>query len=315
MSRALPILLALLLAGCSPRPEIRIGLNGWPGYDLLHLAQVLGYFGDEGVAVRIVDLTSLADSRRAYERGQVDAIGTTPLKAIIAHGNSRDPLRIVQVIDFSDGADVILARSGIKTVADLRGRSVGVEPGSVCLYVLSRALEQAGLSLDDVNLVAQSQTSLDAGMRNGLLDAIVSYPPVSTLIARDGVAAPIFSSATLPGEVVDVLAFNDRIIKQRPQEVAGVIRGFYRARVFLDEHPGQAIELMRQRAGLTAEEYAAALGDGIRFVDAAGQRAYLGPRGSLGGIIHRTSNLLLRLGVVDSAPPPEALFTDRFAGP
>ncbi len=314
MLRLLPILLALVLAGCSPRPEIRIGLNGWPGYDLLHLANRLGYFTDEGVAVRIVDLTSLADSRRAYERGQVDAIGTTPLEAIIAQGNATEPLQIVQIIDYSDGADVILARSGVTSVADLRGRTVGVEPGSVCLYVLSRALEGAGLGLDDVNLVAQSQTSLDAGLRSGLLDAIVSYPPVSTLIVRDSVATPIYSSASIPGEVVDVLAFNKRMIAERPEEIAGVLRAFYRARAFLDEHPGQAIELMRQRAGLNAEEYAAALGDGIRFVDASGQRAYLGPQGTLRDIIRRTSSLLRRLGVVDTETAPESLYTDRFAG-
>ncbi len=126
MLRLLPILLAILLSGCAPKPEIRIGLNGWPGYDLLHLASRLGYFEAEGVEVRIVDFTSLADSRRAYERGQVDAIGTTPLETIIAHGNSPEPLQIIQIIDFSDGADVILARSGITSVADRRGRTVGV---------------------------------------------------------------------------------------------------------------------------------------------------------------------------------------------
>lgn len=315
MLRLLPLLLALLFSGCAPRPEIRIGLNGWPGYDLLHLASRLGYFEAEGVEVRIVDFTSLADSRRAYERGQVDAIGTTPLETIIARGNSPEPLQIIQIIDFSDGADVILARSGITSVSDLRGRTVGVEPGSVCLYVLSRALQQVGLGIDDVNLVAQSQNSLDAGMRNGVIDAIVSYPPISTLIVRDGVAEPIFSSAKIPGEVVDVLAVNTRILAERPDDVAAIIRAFYRARAFLDKQPGQAIELMRQRAGLNADEYAAALGDGIRFVDASGQLAYLGPEGTLRDIIRRTSDLLLRLGVVDSAPPPEDLYSDRFARP
>lgn len=61
------IVLFLVVAGC-PQPvqePIRIGINTWPGYELLHLASRLGYFEDEGVSVRILEFTSLADCRRA----------------------------------------------------------------------------------------------------------------------------------------------------------------------------------------------------------------------------------------------------------
>ncbi len=56
-----------ILGGCAeePAPPIRIGTNPWPGYEFLHLADELGYFEEEGVEVRLVELTSNGDVRRA----------------------------------------------------------------------------------------------------------------------------------------------------------------------------------------------------------------------------------------------------------
>ncbi len=55
---------------CAPKsgPTLRVGLNPWPGYEVLFIAEHVDYFRDEGVAVRLIEFTSLSDCRRAYER-------------------------------------------------------------------------------------------------------------------------------------------------------------------------------------------------------------------------------------------------------
>ena len=49
------------VTGCSPEPkaELRVGINAWPGYEFLYLAQEKGFYRDEGVAVRIIEFNSL----------------------------------------------------------------------------------------------------------------------------------------------------------------------------------------------------------------------------------------------------------------
>jgi len=67
----------LLLPACSqaPTPPISIGINAFPSYELLYLADQKGFYRDEGVAVRIVEFASLS-GEMALIRGEIDALVT-----------------------------------------------------------------------------------------------------------------------------------------------------------------------------------------------------------------------------------------------
>ena len=70
---------AILVTGCgqAPQPPVRIGINFWPGYEFLYLAEKQGFFKQEGVPVELIQFSSMGDARRAFERGQVDAMAVT----------------------------------------------------------------------------------------------------------------------------------------------------------------------------------------------------------------------------------------------
>ena len=76
--------------GCFPEKpaSFRLGIIPWPGYEFLYLAQGKGFYHDEGLEVRIVEFDSLSDARRAYERGQIDALGTTVIEVLQARDTS-----------------------------------------------------------------------------------------------------------------------------------------------------------------------------------------------------------------------------------
>jgi len=138
-----------------------VGLNAWPGYEFLYLAQEEGYFRDEGLDVRVVEFCFLSDARRAYERGQIDILGTTVIEVLQIRDNRLREPQIVQVVDCSDGADVIIARPGFASGASLKGARVGVELASLGIYVLIRRLEKSGLSFADVETVFMDQLSME----------------------------------------------------------------------------------------------------------------------------------------------------------
>src|ERR1035437_4801547 len=176
--RSLSLLLAVAALpfnfGCSPEKpaSLRVGINSWPGYEFLYLAQEKGFYREEGLEVRLVEFNSLSDTRRAYERGQINVLTSTVIEVLQARDNSPRSPQIVRVVDYSNGADVILARPGLTNSASLRAAGGGLELASLGVYVLARGLERSGLSLADVKMVPVNQLSMEDGYRRGELDAI-----------------------------------------------------------------------------------------------------------------------------------------------
>ncbi|MCX5690211.1 MAG: ABC transporter substrate-binding protein, partial [Planctomycetota bacterium] len=120
----------------NPVPEpLRIGLNPWPGYEFASLAAAKGYFEVEGVDARLLELSSLGDCRRAFERGQVDGFFGTLIEVLESDARLKRNSQVVCVVDYSDGADSIIARKPISSVAELRGKRVAIESGSVNVLV------------------------------------------------------------------------------------------------------------------------------------------------------------------------------------
>jgi NitT/TauT family transport system substrate-binding protein len=300
LARALVAAAAILgLASCSSsEPPLRIALIRWPPFEFLHLAQEKGFFAEEGVEVRLIEFVAVNDTQRAFEHDKIDG-GTFSLFQVL---QNRDQLtrkmQVPLVIDFSDGADLLLARPEIADVRSLRGHRVGVTLSPLDIFFLTRALELHGMSLQDVALVYVRTADMAEALRDGKVDAITAYPPNSTEVENAGIARPIFSSSHIPGEIVDVLALDEAVIRQRPDDVAGVIRAFYRAVRFAQEHPEEAWQIMSARERVTPEEFRAALQTGITLVPLADQQKFLGKDSSLPAVTARVSQVLKEKGLL-----------------
>ncbi len=284
----------LFIAGCTgePKAALRVGINAWPGYEFLYLAQEKGFYREEGLDVRILELNSLSDARRAYERGQIDAFGTTVIEVLQAREFSQRSPQIIQVVDSSDGADMVITQTAIKNASSLRGKRVGVELGSLGVYILARCLEKHGLKLSDVTTISSDQMSMEKDFLDGSIDAIVTYPPTSIKLLNTQKAHPFFTTAEIPGEVLDVIAVEEEIARQRSGDVAKLIRAYHRAVDYAKQNPADAYKIMAEREGLTPGEFAAALKDGITLVSLAGQSDYFGTNGKLSRIIDATDQVL-----------------------
>lgn len=272
---ALFVAVAAMLAGCEKPAStpIKIGINPWPGYEFLYLAQELGFYEELGVPVKIIEYGSLSDVRRGYERGNLDAMTTTLIEVLQVKNNSnRDP-RIFLVADFSKGGDVIIAREPIKTPADLKGRRVGADTTSLPVFVLARALEIAGLTLDDVEILPLEQSDMEQAYMRGEIDAVVTYPPVSVRLQNRDDSTIIFSSQEIPGEIMDVVSAEASVLEKRPDDFRKIMRAWDMALAYAKDNPRHAHTIMAEREGLSHEEFAAALDD-IQVVSLDDQQRY-----------------------------------------
>lgn len=305
----------LFIAGCGgePKPPLRVGINAWPGYEFLFLAQEKGFYRDEGVEVRILEFNSLSDARRAYERGQIDGFGTTVIEVLQAREFSKRSPQIVQIVDSSDGADMVITQTAIKNAASLRGKRVGVELGSLGVYILARCLDKHGLKLGDVTTISSDQMSMEKDFLDGTIDAIVTYPPTSIKLLNSQKAHPFFTTAEIPGEVVDVIAIEEEVTRRRSGDVAKLIRAYHRAVDYSKQNPGDAYKIMATREGLTPDEFAAALKDGIRLIPPSGQTEYFGASGKLARIIDTSDQVLRLSGQIKGSDQRAAIANPDFA--
>ncbi|MFP4182241.1 MAG: ABC transporter substrate-binding protein [Thiohalospira sp.] len=268
LARPLVALFLLTLAGCgAEQPEpLRIALNPWPGYHgVLHLAEERGYFEEADVEVDLVDVTSLAHTRRAFERGQVDVFGGTAAELVLAARNGQREPRAFYAADWSEGGDRIYARESIDDVADLEGKRVGVEPQSLDRLVLALALEQAGLDLDDVTVKGVAQTDTPEALTKDRIDAAVSYPPTASRLERLEDFHRIFDTAATPGGVIDFLMTDPDLLEERRGELVAVVEAFHRAVEAIRADPEGTYPYMARVQGLEEAELAETL-EGIRLL-------------------------------------------------
>lgn len=97
----------------------------------------------------------------------------------------------IQLIAYSDvigKAESLIARegSGIASVADLKGKTVGVPIGSTAHYSLMGALQHEGLSEADVNIVGMKPDDIAAAWGQGSIDAAWIWQPVQSEILKSG---------------------------------------------------------------------------------------------------------------------------------
>lgn len=286
-------LAAFALTACSEAPSqpLRVGIDPWPGFAPLFLAADQGFFAEEGVDVELVELSSLADVRRAFERGQTDGMASSLVEVLDADRNSERAPVIVLMADYSNGADVILAKRDITNVAALKGQRIGLEPSSLNRFILARALAQGGLSMADVEIVSLPQVGLKEAVEVGIVDAVVTYPPISTNIKQTGLMAQIYTSADIPGEVSDVVSFDRETALRRSADIDALVRAWGRAIDAIEENPKESYQVIARYIGMNVDDLKDTY-NGIELIPADRQAGFLRADGPLADGIQTLSAIL-----------------------
>jgi NitT/TauT family transport system substrate-binding protein len=254
------------ISACVPaveEPPLQLAANRyWPGYGPIFLAQDLGYLDRAHVVVN--ETPSTIDVMTAWRNGVID-IGAVTLDEAMILAERQDDVRILFVMDISEGGDALMVGPGIGRIEDLRGKRIGVERSAVGAYVLARALEMGGLSPGDVTVVPLSvDVQRDAYLR-GEVDALVTHEPFITLLEADGATA-LVDTAQMPNEVFDVMIVRADVLSDRPDDVALVAEAWFRSLDSLESDPEAGLSAMAARSGVTKEVLEASL-EGIRIPD------------------------------------------------
>jgi NitT/TauT family transport system substrate-binding protein len=211
------------------------------------MANSLGYFHDEGLDMELIDFNTGAKGAQALIAGNTDFVAgayehTIDLQAkgfkmVAVVGTNRYPGYILGVVKSKGGT--------IKSVADLKGKSIGVSgPGSATQIFAVRALQRVGLTKDDASYVGVGLgPTAVAAVRAGEIDAIVTQDPATTEMWNDII--PLIDSRDAEGTkfayggdyMLDSLYTTADFIAKNPRTVQAVVNAVVRTMLWVTKAP------------------------------------------------------------------------------
>jgi len=222
---------------------VKITMHKWPGYTHSYIAQEKGFFEDEGVNVELVLIENIDDSLQYFKEGKADAAFGLQSDAMLLSA-AGVPLKIVYVADFSNGGDVIVSKLDIKTITDLKGKTISVDKLNGFNHIfLIELLEMNGLVESDVKIIPIIASEVPDALKNGLIDAGQTWEPYQSHAIANGYRL-LATSADAPGVITDVLIFHSKFIEERPDDVKKVLRGLFRALEFRDTNQNESYHIM-----------------------------------------------------------------------
>ena len=235
---------------------LKIGYSDWPGWVLWEVAIEKGWFKEAGVDVKFEWFDYVA-SMDAFAAGKLDAVGMTNGDTLVTGATGAKGVMFL-LNDYSNGNDMIIAKPGIKSVKELKGKKIGVEVGFVSHLLLLNALKDNGLAESDVELVNVPTNETPQVLASGEVDAIVAWQPSSgqALSLVPGSTA-IYTSADEPGLIYDLYVVSPESLSQRRDDWIKVLKVWYRAVDYLYDPATHedAVKIMAARVGLKADEY------------------------------------------------------------
>lgn len=261
------------LVGCTPKSKrvkgtkenpFVLGVSPMAGWYAWYGIQDLGIFEDNGVCVKIEFFPVYSDSLTAFYSGRVDGICIAGSDTIAPYNEGVD-LKTILVTDTSYGADGLVAKEGINSIKDLKGKKVATEIGTLEHMFLLKTLEKYDMTIDDIEFVNMTINDAGPAFLAGSIDAAVLWEPTLSMAANGG-GKIIYSSKETPGLIPDTFAVSERVMESSNEYVQKIVDSWFDGTKLLNARDDKFIEAIAKDAELSKEEYLNML-DGVTIYD------------------------------------------------
>lgn len=302
---ALTVVCALVMTACGREPvaPMRVGTFPGPTSEPIFLAQHRGWLPPSDY--RLVEFINDGEVMRAFRNGSIEAAFISLEEVLALAQSGLDPV-ILFVTAESRGGDAVVAHPDVTSLPDLRGRRVAVQVNSASAYLLRRALDTAGLTTADLQVVNISPHRHREAFVRRDVDAVVTTEPVRTDVMSAG-GVELFSSAALPLEFVGVTIISSRYLDEHSERASTLCTAWRSAEAELRTSP-EARAWMAGRMRITPEALTAML-DVVRLVSPSESHALLGPpRPHLMATTARIQSFLIESDLLSHTLSLDALF-------
>ncbi|HEY3917673.1 MAG TPA: ABC transporter substrate-binding protein [Stellaceae bacterium] len=250
------IVVAALAAGiagiagpaCAAAETVTLAHSTWVGFGPLYIARDTGTFARNGITV---DLEVIEDVKQRFAALEADRIQLVASSVDAALLYLRTPTEFQYLIatDDSRGGDGIVATTDVKTVADLKGKTVAVDKGSVSQFYLDVLLAKARLHESDLFLLNLTAKDAVGAFLAKKVDAAVTWEPWLSQGKGAANGHVVVDSAATPGLIVDALMAKSRWVAAHPKAAAAIVKSWNEAVAYYRAHPDEGIAIMAKGVG------------------------------------------------------------------
>jgi NitT/TauT family transport system substrate-binding protein len=256
---ALVVLTAILVSGAAPAAgaaeKVTVGVGGVAlmVYLPTALAKSKGYFAEEGLDVEILDIKGGgSQAASALIGGSVDFSANAIDHAIKAKVQKKDLVAIHSHVRLPVMGLVVANkyRGEIKSIADLKGRPLGVtSPGSQTHMVLGFLLAKGGVRADEVKIVGAGGSTMPLAIEKDSVHAGMMVDPFFTVFMKQGKGYALVDMFTSKGTVEAMggevqgttLLTRPDVIAKRPATVQKMVNALVKANKFIVGSSGEEL--------------------------------------------------------------------------
>lgn len=253
----LTLLISTIFFGGCEKPVkdsvLKVGIWSWPGFEPLVLAAEKGFFQGD-THVRLIRFSTPIESSRALRNGLVD-VAVFTVDEVFNYDQARNAPKIFMVLDISNGADAIVANKSIKSLEDLKGKTLATEGSALGHYIINRSLDfSKNIKLSDIKLTTVQVGDQPEAFKEGLFDAAVTYEPSKSLLISEG-AHVLFDSSQIQNEIIDVLVTDNETIKTRSNDLKVLADGWFRALDYINKNHSKAMKELASIEGVPVKDF------------------------------------------------------------
>ncbi len=297
-----------LAAPAMAATSLTIGISGWTGFAPLTLAKAAGIFEKHGLDVTIKKVPQ-ASRPLAIASGDLQCAATTVETWIVWNDSGVTTKQILQ-LDESFGADGIVARGDIKSVADLKGKKVAASaPGTSPFFMLAWVLNKNGLSTKDVTVVNLEPDAAAQAFLAGQNDAAVSYEPYLSAVRDKPDQGHILATTLDYPMVLDTVGCTPAFLDAHPDAAKAFADSYFEALDLIKADPAKSNEIM----GADVKQSAAEFADSAKYLRWAGKddnKKFF--NAEFQGFSKTAADLLMQMGLIKTAPDVSTLVDTRF---
>lgn len=290
-----------------------LGYSAWPGWFPWQVAQEQRLFEANKASIALKWFDGYLESINTLTAQQIDANSQTLNDTLSAVSGGADQV-VVLVNDNSTGNDKVIVREGINTIADLKGKKVAAEEGTVDHFLLLLGMEKAGLNPEDIQFVPLETGQAAAAFVAGRVDAVGVLAPFTTQALKRPGSKELFSSKEFPGAIPDHLVVTRKFLEEHPEQVQAMVDSWFATLDFIKANPDKAIEIMARRAGVSVDEYKE-YEKGTRIFTIEENLKAFQPGNDMTSLMFAAGEMtkfLEKVGLAKQKPDISKLFDDRF---
>jgi ABC-type nitrate/sulfonate/bicarbonate transport system substrate-binding protein len=223
--------------------------SGWDALPAI-VAIERGFFAQEGLVVSGLAVPSSQAVMESLAAGTTD-FAAVPQRTLLVMVAAKAPVKVIAMSGWGTETELVVPKddTGVKSIADLKGKTIALGVGSEAYPVLIRLLNKAKIRPSEVTIKVLSPADLTRAFQNRLADAVIESRHFTTALLKNGQARVVLSNT----DIVEALGLvgaaplvaQTSLIEKEPATVQKFVNAWVKALKYIDQDRKDAARLLR----------------------------------------------------------------------